>query len=132
MNRKERRDFVKKARRQGISKNTAEAYIAIKEAGLDKPSLPKKFQEGDKVLLDIEKIKARKNYDRMSENYKAFVESNEGVVFTAHVERDNLISMKEAPAWLFWSGDLIKVETEVTDASEAEENDAETACEEDS
>lgn len=115
MNRKERRAFVKNARRRGISKSTAEAYIAIREAGLDKPMLPSKIAEDDKVLLNVERIQNRKNYEKMSDGYKEFVSSNAGVVFTAHVERENLISLKESPAWLFWSGDLIKEEEE-TDA----------------
>lgn len=112
MNRKARRDFVKKARKKGISKNTAEAYIAIKEAGLDKLSLPKQFNEGDRVKLDVEEITSRKDYERLNPKYREFVESNRDTVFTAHLERDTLISFVEQPEWLFWSGILIKVEEE--------------------
>lgn len=112
MNRKERRNFVKKARKKGISKNTAEAYIAIKEAGLDKLSLPKQFSEGDRVRLDVEKITSRKDYEQLNQKYREFVESNRDTVFTAHLERDTLISFVEQPEWLFWSGVLIKAKGE--------------------
>ena len=122
MNRQRKRAFVKKAQSKGISKNVAEAYLAIKEAGLDKVSLPKQFQEGDKVKLDVEKITQRKDYERMNPRYKEFVESNVDTVFTAHLERDTLISLAEQPEWLFWSGSLIKVK----ENADAEENDAET------
>ena len=131
MNRKERRNFVKKVRSKGVSKSTAEAYLAIREAGLDKPMLPSKISEDDKVRLNLERIQSRKNYDKMSDGYKSFVSENEGVIFTAHVEKENLISLKEYPAWLFWSGDLIKI-TEEEDAGESEVHDAEAAGETDS
>lgn len=131
MNRQQKRAFVKKAQSKGISKNAAEAYLAIKEAGLDKLSLPKQFQEGDKVKLDVEKIKGRKDYGKMNPKYKEFVESNADRVFTAHLERETLISLKEQPEWLFWSGSLIKVKEE-TDGEQVEKYDAETAGEADS
>lgn len=124
MNRKARRDFVKKARKKGISKNTAEAYIAIKEAGLDKLSLPKQFNEGDRVKLDVEKITSRKDYERLNPKYREFVESNRDTVFTAHLERDTLISFVEQPEWLFWSGILIKVEEESDGTNEEVEPEA--------
>lgn len=31
-----------------------------------------------------------------------------GQIFTAHIEDNGLISLKENPEWLFWDGDLIK------------------------
>lgn len=122
MNRQQKRAFVKKAQSKGISRNVAEAYLAIKEAGLDKVSLPKQFQEGDKVKLDVEKITQRKDYEKMNPRYKEFVESNVDTVFTAHLERETLISLAEQPEWLFWSGSLIKVKEKI----DAGENDAET------
>lgn len=131
MNRKARRDFVKKACKKGISKNTAEAYIAIREAGLDKLSLPKQFNEGDKVKLDVEKITSRKDYERLNPKYKEFVESNRNTVFTAHLERDTLVSFVEQPEWLFWSGSLIKVKGEANE-TEKEKPELEAASEENS
>lgn len=82
----------------------------IVNEGSGTPSPPQEIAEGDKVRLNIELVKTRKNYSRMAEGYKKFVEQNDGTVFTAHVERENMISMAEEPRWLFWSGDLIKVD----------------------
>lgn len=131
MNRQQKRAFVKKAQSKGISKDAAKAYLAIREAGLDKLSLPKQFQEGDKVKLDVEKIKRRKDYERLNPRYKEFVESNADTVFTAHLERETLISLKEQPEWLFWSGSLIKVKEEI-DGEQVEKHDAEATGEADS
>ena len=131
MNRQQKRAFVKKAQSKGISKDAAKAYLAIREAGLDKLSLPKQFQEGDKVKLDVEKIKRRKDYERLNPRYKEFVESNADTVFTAHLERETLISLKEQPEWLFWSGSLIKVKEEI-DGKQVEKHDAEATGEADS
>lgn len=82
----------------------------IVNEGSGTPSPPQEIDEGGKVRLNTELIKARKNYQRMAESYKKFVEQNDDTVFTAHVERENMISMVEEPRWLFWSGDLIKVD----------------------
>lgn len=128
MNRQQKRAFVKKAKSKGISKNAAEAYIAIKEAGLDKLSLPKQFQEDDKVKLDVEKIMKRKDYEKMNPRYKEFVESSADKVFTVHLERETLISLKEQPEWLFWSGSLIKVKGD-TDGEQVERHDTEAESE---
>lgn len=116
MNRHERRSLEKRVRRGGASEQEAKAYVktisnadAIRIGGVGTPSPPKKFEEGEKVRLNIERIKARKNYDKMADAYKEFVDASEDVVFTAHVERENMISLVEEPKWLFWSGDLEKV-----------------------
>lgn len=116
MNRQERRNLEKRVRRGGASEQEAKAYVktisnadAIRIGGAGTPSPPKKFEEGEKVRLNIERIKARKNYDKMADAYKEFVDASEGVVFTANVERENMISLVEESKWLFWSGDLEKV-----------------------
>lgn len=113
MNRQERRSLEKRVRKNGATANDAKAYVqtlsnadAIRTLGAGAPSPPKKFEEGDKVLLNIERIKARQNYDKMAESYKEFVNASSGKVFTVHVERGNMISLAEEPKWLFWSGDL--------------------------
>lgn len=109
MNRAGKRAFIKKANKVGVSKADAEKLVFIANEGSGTPSPPQEITEGDKVMLNTELIKARKNYSRMAEHYREFVEGNEGTVFTAHVERENMVSMAEEPRWLFWSGDLIKV-----------------------
>lgn len=110
INRAGKRAFTKSVRKAGISKADAEKYVFIVNEGSGTPSPPQEIGEGDKVRLNSELIKARKNYPRMAERYREFVEQNEDTVFTAHVERENMISMIEEPRWLFWSGDLIKAD----------------------
>lgn len=70
------------------------------------------ISENDKVMLDIRTITSRKNYARRADEYKAFINNSSGRVFTAHVEHPTLISLKEEPRWLFWSGDLVKIDVE--------------------
>lgn len=108
MNRKQRRDFLKKAQKKGVNKDIAEVYAEIFSNGAGTPTPPQDIAEGEKVKLNLESIKARKNYERMTEGYKEFVNVNADTIFTAHVERPTLISFSEEPKWLFWSGDLIK------------------------
>lgn len=45
----------------------------------------------------------------MNPKYKEFVEANADTVFTAHLEKDTLVSLKEQPEWIFWSGNLIRI-----------------------
>lgn len=117
MNRQERRVLEKKVKKRGVSGKDAKAYVEIisnadkiQMHGAEETSVPKKFKDGDKVMLNIDLIKARKNYEQMADAYKEFVDGGDGVVFTARVERENMISLVESPDWLFWSGDLNKVE----------------------
>ena len=109
MNREQKRKFVKDAKKKGIKKTTAEAYAEIINNGTGRNTDAQEISEDEKIMLNIEAIRNRKNYERMTDKYKEFVNNNSDKVFTAHVERTNLISLKEEPQWLFWSGDLIKI-----------------------
>lgn len=121
MNRKERREFVKRAQKRGIPRGTAEAYVKVREAG--------QFKEGDKIKLNLSKIKSNADYKRMSQKYRDFVEANENTVFTAHIEKQTLVSLVENPEWLFWGGHLIKVGDNEQDEN-GKENDAKREGEE--
>lgn len=114
MNREQRRSLAKRAQKNGMSKELAKTFAEI-ASGTGEHTKPQTFDEGDKVRLDLEAITSRKNYERMSPLYKEFVESAGNTVYTAHVERGNLISLAEEPKWLFWSGDLVKVADEETE-----------------
>lgn len=115
MNREQRRALAKRAHENGMSRELAKTYSEI-AGGTGEHTKPQDFNEGDKIRLNIKEIKARKNYNRMSKMYKEFVDSAGETVYTAHIERTNLISLAEEPRWLFWSGDLIKVSNnEVSD-----------------
>lgn len=107
MNREQKRDFIKKARAKGISEEYAKAYISMLDS---KGKVNSPIREGTKIYLDVEKIKAGKNYSRMNPEYKEFVEASIGVTYTAHIEDEGcLISVQENPKWLFWVGDVIEV-----------------------
>ena len=118
MNREQRRAFVKNAKSRGVSEKAAEAYAAILDKGVGKVTPSQPIEEDEQVMLNVEAIKASQNYGRMSELYKQFVEEGLGKIFTAHIERPNLISLKEEPKWLFWSGDLIKCSKAESEASD--------------
>ena len=119
MNREQRRAFVKRAKKRGVKEAEAKTYASIISNGTGNHTEPIDFEEGDKAMLNIEAIKARKNYEKMSQKYREFVESNDGVQFTVHKENKNLISFTEHPQWLFWSGDLLKADCEqVVEANE--------------
>ena len=110
MNRKERRQFVKNAKKKGISKGAAEAYLAVKEMGLDlsEAVVPKTYNEGDIVKLDVERIKAQTSYVNKSESYRNFIDENVNTEFTIGPSKGNLCTLVNCP-YLFYSGDLIRV-----------------------
>jgi hypothetical protein len=118
MNREERRAMAKRLKKKGV-KNAAELVTAYEKAnkirenvGVESSSPPQSISEGDKVKLNVELIKSRKNYENMLDGYKDFVNDNADSIFTAHVERESIISMVEEPKWFFWSGDLIKCKSD--------------------
>lgn len=120
MNREQRRAMAKRLKKKGV-KNAAELVNAYDKAnkirdntegGASSP--PQSIAEGDQVKLNVELIKARKNYENMLDGYKDFVNNNADSIFTAHVERENIISMVEEPKWFFWSGDLIRCQNDET------------------
>ena len=116
MNREQKRDVVKKAKKKGIKESEAKAYANIISEGAGTPTPAQDITEGEKIKLNVEAIKNRKNYKDMSKMYKEFVEANADTIFTAHVERKTLISLNENQnKWLFWCGDLIKVKEETED-----------------
>lgn len=106
MNRQQTRKLRKDARKKGIDEAVTELYISMKKEGMETPSPPKEIQTGDTVMIDVDKVTARRNYERMTPAYREFVEASDGKVFTAMREQGNLISLQEEPKWLFWSGDL--------------------------
>lgn len=108
MNHEQRRAFIHYAKMRGVKASDARAYADIIRNGFTQNTPAKEWEEGQKVKLDVEAIKARKNYSLMNKHYREFVESNPDTVFTAHIERPNMISLSENPQWIFWSGDLLK------------------------
>ena len=109
MNRKERRKFVQLAKKNGFSRGAAEAYLAVKEMGDVADAAPKMFEDGDKVKIDVDRIRQRKDFESKSEKYKQVLEEEAGKVFEVKNIKGNLYSLEGLDAWIFWGGDLIKV-----------------------
>lgn len=71
------------------------------------------FDDGTKVKLNVAQITGRKDYPSMQLKYRAFVESNADTIFTIKNEKKSRVvtGFAEHPdSWLFWYGDLIKVD----------------------
>lgn len=110
MNREQRRNFVKKAKKNGMLRADAEKFLKIADTNGNHYTPAKEIHTGDKVVLRVAELKAKKNYGIMNPEYRAFIEQSEGVVYTAVRERAELIHMEEQPRWLFWCGDMDVVE----------------------
>ena len=120
-NRKEARELAKILRKHG--KNDAEIKEIINLTKqitmLKNPDKLPKFKnfllEGDKVKLNVEKIRQHPAWNDMQPAYKEFIECNAGVVFTVeydenHSTKPNIVALKETAEdekWLFFDGDLL-------------------------
>ena len=73
------------------------------------------FKDGDKVLLNVDRITGREQYARKLPAYKAFVEANRGTVFTV-VRENGVYGFQELKGkdgeidWLFIGDDLLPAE----------------------
>lgn len=76
------------------------------------------LHDGDKVRLNVKQITERSDYAKTQAEYRDFVESSEGRIFTARLYRKRpdgfsaVIELAEEPKWMFWHGDLIRVQSE--------------------
>ena len=104
LNRDKRRKFIKEAKKKGIPKEYIDAYLTM----VNSNETNDEIKENEKVMVNVERVTSSKNYDSMNGRYKEFIQNCSGQIFTAHIEDNGLISLKESPEWLFWDGDLIK------------------------
>ena len=127
MNRKERRALDRaKPNNDKHSKDKIirfENTMKLAKLSVQTHTDPLEFNEGDKVMLNMFAIQTRLNYSKMNEGYKKFVEESDGKVFTVHFEHDNnkLVTLLENPKWLFWCGDLIKVDGNIEVINDGEQ-----------
>lgn len=103
MNREQKREFIKQARKKGFSEAEAKAYLQMQEGLQNEDSI----KDGDKVTINIEQIKSTKSYQNMTPEYREFIENSKGKVFTARIEKGHFAHLEENPKWLFWTGNLV-------------------------
>lgn len=76
------------------------------------------IKDGDKVILNCKKIRNRREFSKLQDKYKDFINQHEGDIYTAKIHSYSntnypvIIEFEEDSTWLFWSGDLIKVNGE--------------------
>lgn len=74
------------------------------------------LRDGDRVRLDVDRITGRSDYAHTQQSYRGFVESSREKVFTVRLYRKRedgfsaLAELVDVPNWIFWHGDLIRVE----------------------
>ena len=116
-NRRSRRDRLQKLRDVGYTKIEGKYMI---DRLSTKTRNPISCWEGEKVKLDFERLANYKDYEKLSDRYKEFIENNRSAVFTVEFDpyrkehntkdKENLVQLVEDtsnPKWLFWAGDLI-------------------------
>ena len=79
------------------------------------------IQAGEKVKLNYDLITSRPSYAGLTQRYVDWIEANKNNVFTVecvpNYEHKNpviveLVEDESFPKWLFWIGDLVRVENE--------------------
>ena len=118
MNRENRRALRKKLKDKKVRTLASDILGALGDKINDV------IHDGDLVTLDVERIMGRKDYPRMQEGYRKFVEANRGKVFTArphHKRPDGFsatIELEGVENWIFWHGDLLRVKKIQTEEGE--------------
>ena len=110
MNRENRRALQKKLRDKKARTLASDVLGALGDKINDV------IQDGDLVTLNVGQIVGRKDYPHMQEGYRKFVESSRRKVFVAHLHHKRpdgfsaTIELEGVENWIFWYGDLIRVE----------------------
>jgi hypothetical protein len=117
-NRAEKRRAEKILKMKGASKENINEVISLMNGFGDMKNLPKYKEcllEGDRVKLDVEKIKAHKSWNTYNPNYRQFVEDNADRIFTVkyddkHKDKPNMVTFAEDDSkenWLWYDGHLL-------------------------
>ena len=114
LNREQRRKLIKKFEKSGLSNAQVKRLLEINEA----PDLRGSLKEGDKVRLNVKSIQEHPDYQKMNPKYKQWIDSNKDKEFTVkydpkYIDNPTLVCLEEDdtdPKWLFYVGDLEKVE----------------------
>ena len=114
MNREGKRKLIKKLQSEGCSEAEILKLIEIQEIAASKKFL----KEGDRVKLNINNIKSHVDYDKLTNEYKQWVNTHKADIFTVEYdkkfkENPSIICLKEdatEPKWLFHEKDLNRIE----------------------
>ena len=111
MNREQRRSLIRRGKKN-LRELAADKLNALSD------DVENWIHDGDKVRLNVKQNTVRSDYAKTQTEYRNFVESSEGRVFTARLYRKRpdgfsaVVELAEMPKWMFWHGDLIKVQSE--------------------
>ena len=74
---------------------------------------PQLLIDGEKVNLNYDALVSEKDYQIKSESYKIFIEQNKDNILTVKCDVNKnpffFVTLVEAPKWLWYTGDLIKI-----------------------
>ena len=117
MNREQRRKYERQLRRKGVSNEDVELFFKMLA------SSDETVNDGDKVRINVERIRKHPDYEKMNPKYKQFLADNEDKIFTATKTKKgfnrSFVEFEEDstdPRWLWCMDDLIKVEGEETES----------------
>lgn len=112
MNRKEKREKNRRLNgAKGYSQFKKMVEMTMKQAADDDM-----LSDGDRVMLNTDRIFGRDEFSLLQPAYQEFVKENSDRVFTARIRRRTtggypvIIDLVEDDSWSFWVGDLIRVE----------------------
>lgn len=120
MGRKERREMERKVKHMARTKPW-ELQALVREAYprdmVESRMNDKVLAPGDKVMIDLEKIAADPEYDKMRPDFKEFIKAHANEVFTLRKEARPdgpfaFVSFEEDttdPRWMFYLGHVKKV-----------------------
>lgn len=128
---KDKIKLIKKAlRKTNLPLESQEAIINKLIYHSDNPTT---CYEGQKVMLDYERITSYQDWPRMRDEYKDFIISHKDDIFTVEFDEqkklngdsnyDSMVQLKEdttKPKFLFWAGDLIPVTQKEKEKTELE------------
>ena len=112
---------MNRLQRRKLAKRTGLSYQEVTKIQREL-EVSSEMTDGTKVKLDVERMKASPRWENQNEKYVEFVENNVNTVFTVQKEEKfggkPIVSLAEdehEPKWLFYEGDLIKVEEECSE-----------------
>lgn len=107
MNRQQRRSLERRLR---TTKDTDALRRLIEDAAHNTEN---PINDGDTVKINVERIRSRKEWERLQSEYRDFVEQNADKEFVARLRHSSeagypVIFDLDGCNWSFWEGDLIK------------------------